>query len=170
MPLQPEAEEAASLFADWFDPIEAALRDRVRAFIETMISSELDAALARPRYARRPASQGGEDVAAEVVGHRHGRRTRTLTGTFGATEVTVPRARIACRGRQDGRVEEQGAQGLPAAHEDRRRADCRDLPGRHQHAPGTPRACGALRWGGRQGRRQPHLAQDQERLGRLERS
>jgi putative transposase len=39
----------ASLFVDWFDPIEAALRDRVRAFIETMISSELDAALARPR-------------------------------------------------------------------------------------------------------------------------
>ena len=92
---QPEAAEVASLFVDWFDPIEAALRDRVRAFIETMISSELDAALARPRYARRLAGQGGEGVAAEVVGHRHGRRTRTLTGTFGATEVSVPRARIA---------------------------------------------------------------------------
>jgi putative transposase len=47
--VQPEAEEAVSLFTDWFDPIEAALRDRVRDFIETMISSELDAALARPR-------------------------------------------------------------------------------------------------------------------------
>jgi hypothetical protein len=93
--LQPGAAEVASLFVDWFDPIEAALRDRVRAFIETMISSELDAALARPRYARRLAGQGGEEVAAEVVGHRHGRRTRTLTGTFGATEVSVPRARIA---------------------------------------------------------------------------
>lgn len=92
---QPEGEEAVSLFADWFDPMEAAVRDRVRDFIETMISSELDAALARPRYARRPASKGCDDVAAEVVGHRHGRRTRTLTGTFGATEVTVPRARIA---------------------------------------------------------------------------
>ncbi len=94
--LPPEAAEVASFFVDWFDPIEAALRDRVRAFIETMISSELDAALARPRYARRLAGQGGEGVvAAEVVGHRHGRRTRTLTGTFGATEVSVPRARIA---------------------------------------------------------------------------
>ena len=49
--VQPEAAESVSLFADWFDPIEAALRDRVRAFIETLISSELDAALARPRYA-----------------------------------------------------------------------------------------------------------------------
>jgi putative transposase len=47
--VQPEVEEAVSLFSDWFDPIEAALRDRVRDFIETMISSELDAALARPR-------------------------------------------------------------------------------------------------------------------------
>jgi putative transposase len=93
--VQPEAEEAGPLFADWFDPIETALRDRVRAFIETMISSELDAALARPRYARRPAGEGG---AAEVVGHRHGRRTRTLTGTFGATQVSVPRARIAAEG------------------------------------------------------------------------
>ncbi len=84
--VQPEGEEAVSLFTDWFDPIEAALRDRVRDFIETMISSELDAALARPRYARRPASRGCDGVAAEVVGHRHGRRTRTLTGTFGVTE------------------------------------------------------------------------------------
>jgi transposase-like protein len=96
--LQPEAEEAGPLFADWFDPIETALRDRVREFIETMISSELDAALARPRYARRPAGEGGDGVAAEVVGHRHGRRTRTLTGTFGATQVSVPRARIAAEG------------------------------------------------------------------------
>src|SRR4051794_36551700 len=96
--LQPEAEEAGPLFADWFDPIETALRDRVREFIETMISSELDAALARPRYARGPAGEGGDGVAAEVVGHRHGRRTRTLTGTFGATQVSLPRARIAAEG------------------------------------------------------------------------
>src|SRR3954463_9654402 len=93
--LQPEAEEAGPLFADWFDPIETAVRDRVRAFIETMISSELDAALARPRYARRPAGEGG---AAEDVGHRHGPPTRTPTGTFGATQVSVPRARIAAEG------------------------------------------------------------------------
>src|SRR4051812_48004033 len=96
--LQPEAEEAGPLFADWFDPIETALRDRVREFIETMISSELDAALARPRYARGPAGEGGGGVAAEVVGPRHGRRTRTLTGPFGATQVSLPRARIAAEG------------------------------------------------------------------------
>ncbi len=45
--VQPEA--AACLFEDWFDPIESGLRERVRGFIEEMIRSELDAALARPR-------------------------------------------------------------------------------------------------------------------------
>jgi hypothetical protein len=52
--IQPDAETAAYLFDDWFDPIEAGLRDRVRDFIETMIRTEFDAALARPRYARQP--------------------------------------------------------------------------------------------------------------------
>jgi putative transposase len=118
--LQPGAAEVASLFVDWFDPIEAALRDRVRAFIETMISSELDAALARPRYARRPASTGCDGVAAEVAGHRHGRRTRTLTGTFGVTEVTVPRARLAAG---DGRTVEWKSKALKAYQRRTKTAD-----------------------------------------------
>ena len=93
--VQPDAARAAYLFDDWFDPIEAGLRDRVRDFIETMIRTELDAALARPRYARRPdAGDGGDGAPAGVAGHRHGSRTRTLTGTFGKTEISVPRARI----------------------------------------------------------------------------
>jgi len=90
--VQPEADAAIYLFDDWFDPIEAGLRDRVRDFIETMFRSELDAALARPRYARRPTTREGGG--GRVSGHRHGSRTRTLTGTFGKTEITVPRARI----------------------------------------------------------------------------
>jgi putative transposase len=89
--VQPEA-ETAYLFDDWFDPIEAGLRDRVRDFIETMIRSELEAALGRPRYSRQPAASDG--AAAGVAGHRHGSRTRTLTGTFGSSEITVPRARL----------------------------------------------------------------------------
>jgi putative transposase len=119
--VQPEAAESVSLFADWFDPIEAALRDRVRDFIETMISSELDAALARPRYVRRPAvSTDGDGVAAEVVGHRHGRRTRTLTGTFGATELTLPRARIAAG---NGKTTEWQSQALRAYQRRTKAAD-----------------------------------------------
>jgi transposase-like protein len=118
--VQPEAVEPVALLDDWFDPIEMALRDRVRAFIETMISSELDAALARPRYARRPASEAGDSAAGEIVGHRHGRRTRTLTGTFGTTEVNVPRARIAA---DDGKTTEWRSQALRAYQRRTKAAD-----------------------------------------------
>jgi hypothetical protein len=57
--VQPEVETAAYLFDDWIDSMEAGLRDRVRDFIETMIRAELDAALARPRYARQSAASDG---------------------------------------------------------------------------------------------------------------
>jgi hypothetical protein len=46
---------------------------------------------ARPRYARRAV---GEERTG-VIGHRHGSRTRSLMGTFGPSEITVPRARLA---------------------------------------------------------------------------
>jgi hypothetical protein len=35
---------------DWFDPLEAGVRQRIRSFIEAMLESELDAALNRGRY------------------------------------------------------------------------------------------------------------------------
>ena len=83
------------LFDNWFDPIETELRTKVRGFIETMIEEELEAALARPRYGRRSGRPGEDDAAAPIVGHRHGQRIRSLTGTFGPTEIAVPRARIS---------------------------------------------------------------------------
>src|SRR5665213_2027755 len=119
--VQPEAETAVYLFDDWFDPIEAGLRDRVRDFIETMIRTELDAALARPRYARRPnASDGGDGVNAGVAGHRHGSRTRTLMGTFGSTEITVPRARLKAG---DGKTSEWKSKSLRAYQRRTKAAD-----------------------------------------------
>jgi hypothetical protein len=48
--LQPTADTAVYLFDDWFDPIEAGVRDRAREFIQAMVEGELDAALIRPRY------------------------------------------------------------------------------------------------------------------------
>jgi hypothetical protein len=51
--LQSEAESVVHLLDDWFDPIEAGLRDRVREFIQAMIESELEAALVRPRYGQK---------------------------------------------------------------------------------------------------------------------
>jgi hypothetical protein len=49
-----DPEIAVGVLDKWFDPIEAGLRDRVRELIQTMIESELEAVLSRPRYARRP--------------------------------------------------------------------------------------------------------------------
>jgi putative transposase len=92
--LQPEAATDEHLFDSWFDPIESAVRDRVRSFIEELIEGELEAVLARPRYGRRAKDGDGIENAAGLAGHRHGSRTRTLTGTFGQTAIAVPRARL----------------------------------------------------------------------------
>jgi putative transposase len=82
------------LFDNWFDPVETELRTKVRGFIEAMIAEELETALARPRYGRQSGLPTGDDGGAPIAGHRHGRRIRSLTGTFGRTEIAVPRARI----------------------------------------------------------------------------
>ena len=89
-----DAEIAVGLLDEWFDPIEAGLRDRVRDFIQTMIESELEAVLSRRRYARRPKADPENNGAGGVAGHRHGHRSRSLLGTFGRVEIAVPRARL----------------------------------------------------------------------------
>ena len=89
---QPAAEMAVDLFDNWFDPIETEVRARAREFIEEMIRGELDTALARPRYSR--SQMAGNEGRTGIAGHRHGSRTRSLTGTFGPIEIAVPRARL----------------------------------------------------------------------------
>src|SRR5256885_16689093 len=90
------AEIGVGLLDEWFDPIEAGLRDRVREFIQAMIEAELEAVLSRPRYARRPKEAcGNADGASGITGHRHGHRSRSLLGTFGRVEIAVPPARLA---------------------------------------------------------------------------
>ena len=69
----------------WFDPLEAGIRGRIRGLIEELVEQELEAALGRGRYERRGGSPAG---------HRHGHRLRRLTGSFGAVEIAVPRARL----------------------------------------------------------------------------
>ena len=100
---------AVYLFDDWFDPIEAAVRDRVRGFIEALIEGELDGALARPRYGRCPKSADGDE--AVVAGHRHGHRSRSLMGSFGRIAIEVPRARL---NGSDGKTTEWNSQVLRA--------------------------------------------------------
>jgi transposase-like protein len=126
---QPAATATAQLFEDWFDPIETAVRERVHGFIQAMIEAELDEALSRTRYARQakacPGSKSetpdGEAAGdAPLRGHRHGHRSRSLMGTFGAVEISVPRARIEAA---DGRTTEWKSNVLPAYQRRTKAAD-----------------------------------------------
>src|ERR1700724_3309865 len=107
--LQPAAAMAVDLFDNWFDPIEAEVRARSRQFIEELIRGELDTALSRPRYGR--SQMAGNEAKDGVTGHRHGSRTRSLTGTFGPIEIAVPRARLET---PDGRTTEWHSSALRA--------------------------------------------------------
>ena len=70
---------------DWFDPLEDAIRFRVRAFIEALVEEEAQAALGgRLRYQRTGPAKG----------YRNGHRPRQLVGTFGALTVSLPRVRL----------------------------------------------------------------------------
>src|SRR6187397_2046362 len=91
--VQPVDESATDLFDNWFDPIETEVRARARQFIEELLREELDSALARPRYERSQVA--GNEERTGVAGHRHGSRSRSLTGTFGPIEIAVPRARLS---------------------------------------------------------------------------
>ncbi len=70
---------------DWFDPLDDAIRFRVRAFIEALVEEEAQAALGgRERYQRNGPPKG----------YRNGHRQRQLVGTFGALRVSLPRVRL----------------------------------------------------------------------------
>jgi transposase-like protein len=112
------AEGEQFLCDDWFDPLETGVRTRIRGFIEELLEAELDAALGRDRY-ERPRMSGG-DCARGVVGSRHGHRERGLMGTFGATMVRVPRARLAT---PEGKTAEWRNAIIPAYQRRTKRAD-----------------------------------------------
>ena len=109
---QPATETAVDLFDNWFDPIEAGLRDRVHEFLHAMFEGELEMVLLRPRYVRRgqPSSGDGQG-AAGATGHRHGHRSRSLLGSFGRVEIAIPRLRLNT---PDGKTTEWKSQALRA--------------------------------------------------------
>src|ERR1700730_11766234 len=79
---------------DWFDPLEAGVRTRIRGFIEELLEAELDAALGRNRYERPRVAKTGVGGRQSVgAGHRHGHRERPVMVTFGPVTERVPRAR-----------------------------------------------------------------------------
>jgi hypothetical protein len=78
------AEGKLFLGDDWFDPLEAGVRTRIRSFIEELLEAELDVALGRDRYQRPRLAETGVGRRPVVgAGHRHGHRERGLMGTFG---------------------------------------------------------------------------------------
>jgi transposase-like protein len=95
---------------DWFDPLETAVRGRIRGFIEEMLEAELELALQRGRYDRHGTTRG----------HRHGHRARQLVGTFGPVTLSVPRARLAGA---DGRTSEWRNQTIPTYRRLTKRAE-----------------------------------------------
>lgn len=108
------------LFDNWFDPIETALRTKVRGFIEALVEEELETALARPRYGRRAEPAAADNPDEPMVGHRHGHRMRSLIGTFGPTHIAVPRARIIGK---DGKTTEWKSKALRSYQRRTRAAD-----------------------------------------------
>jgi putative transposase len=111
------------LGAEWHDSIEASVRGQIRGFIEGLLEEELARALGRARYMRAVAPEclaagAGESGSSEsevaplpAIGHRNGHRDRQIMGTFGATTVSVPRARLETG---DGRTSEWQSKTLPA--------------------------------------------------------
>src|SRR5258708_40175728 len=77
--------------------------------MEGLLGGEMDGGLAGPRYER--SERAGKEGRAGVVGHRHGSRTRALTGTFGRIEIAVPRARLTT---PEGKTAEWKSQALRA--------------------------------------------------------
>jgi hypothetical protein len=141
------------------------------AMTMTTMNADADhrgAVLARPRYGRHPVERG-DDETAGVAGHRHGHRTRTLTGTFGAAEIAVPRARLDAG---DGRTAEWKSKALRAYQWRTQAADAL-IASVYLSGTNTRRVRRALAalFGGAigKGRGQPHLAQGEDRLGCMER-
>src|SRR6202011_6101192 len=160
---------AMHLLDDWFDPIEVGLRDRVHEFIQVMIEAELEAALSRPRYARRPKevseNAGG---ASGITGHRHGHRSRSLLGTFGRVEIAVPRARLDTT---EGKTTEWKSTAL-RAYQRRTKQAASLIAGAYLAGTNTRRVRRALAavFGrrGQQRYREPGVAEGESRLGYLE--
>jgi hypothetical protein len=72
------AEGTLFLWDDWFDPLEAGVRTRIRGFIEELLEAELDAVLGRDRYERPRVAKTG-------VGGRQGMGLATGTAIASAS-------------------------------------------------------------------------------------
>ena len=163
------AEGTLFLGDDWFDPLEAGVRTRIRGFIEELLEAELDVVLGRDRYERpRFAETGAGSKAIVKAGHRHGHRERQILGSFGPVTVRVPRARLDT---SDGKTAEWKNKTIPAYQRRTKKADAL-IVGAYLAGTNTRRVRRALAtlFNGAVGKGagQPGLAQSEGGLGRLE--
>jgi hypothetical protein len=80
---QPAAETAVYLFDDWFDPIEAGVRNRVREFIQAMAS-----------WMRHRCARGTAGVPSRRAAMPTRRLVSPATGMAIVPEIAVPQARL----------------------------------------------------------------------------
>jgi putative transposase len=111
--------------------LEELMRERIRATIETIVDEELEAALGAARSQR---------VGPVRAGYRHGKRTRTLTTSLGATTIAMPRARIESA---DGRRREWHSRMIPRYQRRTERVD-EAILGVYLSGTNTRRLRGAL--------------------------
>ena len=121
--------EVPFLGAEWFDPLEAGVRQQIRRFIEELLEEEVAAALQRGRYER----------AAGAAGYRPFDKLRRPPRAAAGGDLR-PGQRVGAAGPRAGGngraggVAQSGAAGLPASDAASRGADRRGLSGRDQHA------------------------------------
>jgi hypothetical protein len=96
---EPSAGSSDFFAAGWFDPIEVAIRDRVRGFIETLVEAELDEALGRSRYQRSGDGRSGRPDS---------RLSTWATGTPVARFIRPGDDQRAARTTEQGRRDEAG--------------------------------------------------------------
>ena len=103
---------------DWFTPLETGVRTRIPGSIKELLEAELDAALGRSRYEQLGTVRGGSPKGA--AGSCHGHRKRRILGTFGATTVRVPGARLTT---PEGKTTEWRNAAIPGYQRRTKRAD-----------------------------------------------
>ena len=111
--------------------LEELMRERVRGSIELIVEQELDEALG---------AVSSERVGERRLGYRHGHRSRSLSTSFGATTIAMPRARIEG---DDGRRHEWRSQIIPRYQRRTERVD-EAILGVYLSGTNTRRLRGAL--------------------------
>src|SRR5271166_1175253 len=113
------ADEVPFLGADWFDPLEAGIRQHIRGFIENLLEEELAATLRRGRYDRSTAA----------AGHRNGHRDRQLRRILGQFVMSGERLRCQSAAIDDPQIGLRPRWAQPVAASDNRLGEFRlDLP------------------------------------------